>query len=63
MLLTRWGEIQGVDRPLKVVDSETSVWVKIYSSWMCFGLYALVMILPPACPDREFGGEELQAMI
>lgn len=66
MLLTRWGEIQGVDSTLKVVDSETSVWVKIYSSWMCFGLYALVMILPPACPDRDFGSanaQEMQAMI
>jgi hypothetical protein len=56
MLLTRWGEIEGVDKTLKVVDSETSVWVKICSCWMCFFLYALVMILPPACPDRTFGG-------
>jgi hypothetical protein len=64
MLLTRWGEIEGIDKTLKVVDSETSVWIKIYSSWMCFGLYALVMILPPACPDRSFAGDhELTAII
>lgn len=66
MLLTRWGEIQGVDTTLKVVDSETSVWVKIYSSWLCFALYAVVMILPPACPDRDFrvaNDPEMQAMI
>ena len=39
--------------------------IKICSSWMCYGLYALVMLLPPACPDRSFSGgdHELQAMI
>ena len=33
----------------------TSVWIKIISSWLCFAMYALVMLLPPMCPDRNFG--------
>ena len=38
-----------------VKDSMTSVWIKIISSWLCFAMYALVMLLPPMCPDRNFG--------
>lgn len=57
MLLTRWGELDGavVDKSLMVKDSMTSVWIKIISSWLCFAMYALVMLLPPMCPDRNFG--------
>ena len=56
MLLTRWGEVDGVDTSLQVKDSLLSVWVKIVSSWLCFVLYTLAMVLPPMCPDREFAG-------
>ena len=38
-----------------VKDSMTSVWIKIISSWLCFAMYALVMLLPPMFPDRNFG--------
>jgi hypothetical protein len=58
MLLTRWGAIEGVDHTLQVRDSETSVWVKIISSWLCFVMYATVMVLPPMCPERQFAGAE-----
>lgn len=63
MLLTRWGEIglNEIDDSLQVRDSETSVWVKIWSSWICFAMYALVMMLPPMCPDRDFAGAESTA--
>jgi len=44
-----------VDKSLMVKDSMTSVWIKIISSWLCFAMYALVMLLPPMCPDRNFG--------
>ena len=44
-----------MDKSLMVKDSMTSVWIKIISSWLCFAMYALVMLLPPMCPDRNFG--------
>eukprot|EP01043_Picozoa_sp_COSAG02_P025825 COSAG02_NODE_1465_length_12485_cov_9.526804_5_plen_52_part_00 len=31
------------------------VWIKICASWVCYLLYTFIMILPPLCPDREFG--------
>merc|ERR1711907_358942 len=63
MLLTRWGEIQQDEiSELVIRDSETSVWVKIVSSWTCFAMYSLVMLLPPMCPDREFAGSDPEAL-
>eukprot|EP01043_Picozoa_sp_COSAG02_P017443 COSAG02_NODE_791_length_17158_cov_12.377396_9_plen_59_part_00 len=31
------------------------VWIKICASWVCYLLYTFIMILPPLCPNREFG--------
>jgi len=57
MLLTRWGEINDVDRSLVITESMTSVWIKIVlGSWTAFVLYALLMLLPPLCPDRTYPG-------
>eukprot|EP01048_Picozoa_sp_COSAG05_P004288 COSAG05_NODE_225_length_13597_cov_18.878723_9_plen_87_part_00 len=58
MLLTRWGEIQDdVDKTLVIRESKTSVWIKIVlGSWTAFVLYAVIMLLPPFCPDRTYPG-------
>ena len=55
MLMTRWGEIDGKDDTLRIEDSMLSVWIKIVASWICYALYAWIMLAPAACPDREFG--------
>jgi hypothetical protein len=55
MLVTRWGETQDTDDSLQITDSMTSVWLKItLGGWASFGLYALLMLLPPMCPSRDF---------
>lgn len=58
MLLTRWGEVEGVDASLRVTDSPLSAWIKIISAWLCFGLYTLAMVMPRLFPDREFAGSQ-----
>ena len=36
------------------MDSELSVWIKVSSGWMCFLLYAWLMLAPPCMPGRDF---------
>ena len=50
----RWGTID--DTTMDIHESKESVWIKVVFSWLCYGLYALTLMLPPCCPDRDFTG-------
>ena len=50
----RWGTID--DTTMDIHESKESVWIKVVFSWLCYGLYALTLMLPPCCPDRDFPG-------
>ena len=32
----------------------SAVWVKIISSWLCFGLYMWTLVAPMVLTDRDF---------
>jgi len=63
MLLTGWNTIEDcvgtaedcAQQELVIDRSMASVWIKIASSWVCYMLYALTLVLPPCCPGRQFG--------
>ena len=54
MLLTSWGNVEGVDKELSVNTSMTSVWVKFITAWVCLVLYGWTLLAPIMFPDREF---------
>ena len=55
MLLTGWDTIEGSNNTLVLDRTMVSVWIKILTSWICYVLYAVTLILPPLFPDRQFG--------
>ena len=57
MMLTSWHTMEeSATSDNFILDrSMASVWIKIGTSWLCFFLYFLTLILPPMCPDRQFG--------
>jgi MFS family permease len=55
MLMTDWQTVSGTKNIAPTVDSgEAAVWVKIASSWVCFGLYLWTLVAPVMMPDREW---------
>jgi len=54
MTLTNW-YAPGKDVTIETISANMSaVWVKIISSWMCFGLYMWTLVAPMVLPDRDF---------
>eukprot|EP00794_Sanderia_malayensis_P012370 gene12370-13640_t len=53
MTLTNWYSPRGSDFS-KLTSSWATVWVKIASSWVCFGLYTWTLVAPLLFPDRDF---------
>lgn len=52
MTLTNWYR---PNSDLKTLNANTaSMWVKIFSSWMCLGLYVWSLIAPAVFPNRDF---------
>lgn len=35
--------------------TKTSLWIKIVSSWLCYGIYSWTLAAPAMFPDRDFG--------
>jgi hypothetical protein len=54
MLLTSWGNVEGVDKELSVNTSMTSVWIKFITAWVCLVLYGWTLLAPTMFPDRDF---------
>ena len=54
MLLTSWGNVEGVDKELSVNTSMTSVWVEFITAWVCLVLYGWTLLAPIMFPLREF---------
>jgi len=56
MVLTNWDifeEIDGHGNNLILIgQSWPAVWVKVASSWVCYGLYAFSLLAPVLFPDR-----------
>eukprot|EP00795_Rhopilema_esculentum_P008776 gene8776-14805_t len=53
MTLTNWYSPKGSDFS-KLTSNWATVWVKVVSSWICFGIYIWTLIAPICLPDREF---------
>ncbi|KAJ2156885.1 Membrane protein tms1 [Coemansia sp. RSA 552] len=54
MLLTNWNSISSTDHIIIIGRSNTAVWVKIITSWLCIVLYSWTLIGPVVLPDREW---------
>ncbi|KAJ2830368.1 Membrane protein tms1 [Coemansia furcata] len=54
MLLTNWNSISSEDRVIIIGRSQTAVWVKIVTSWLCLLMYSWSMVAPIVLPDREW---------
>ncbi|KAI1316068.1 hypothetical protein EDD11_010457 [Mortierella claussenii] len=55
MVLTNWNTFTrpaGEDHLILIGQSWAAVWVKIFSSWICYGLYAFSLLAPVVFPDR-----------
>ncbi|KAF9582461.1 hypothetical protein BGW38_000182 [Lunasporangiospora selenospora] len=55
MVLTNWNTIkegEGGDGLILIGQSWTAVWVKVASSWICYGLYGFSLLAPVLFPDR-----------
>ncbi|KAG0050111.1 hypothetical protein BGZ83_005104 [Gryganskiella cystojenkinii] len=55
MVLTNWNTYQteeGNDHLIYIGQSWPAVWVKIVSSWICYGLYGFSLLAPVLFPDR-----------
>ncbi|KAF8923602.1 hypothetical protein BGZ58_002752, partial [Dissophora ornata] len=55
MVLTNWNTFQqpeGEDHLILIGQSWPAVWVKIVSSWICYGLYGFSLLAPVIFPDR-----------
>ncbi|KAG0245981.1 hypothetical protein BGX31_005045 [Mortierella sp. GBA43] len=55
MVLTNWNTFEqpeGEDGLILIGQSWPAVWVKIVSSWICYGLYAFSLLAPVVFPDR-----------
>lgn len=52
MLMTGWGSGEGEEEQMDV--GWASVWVKIASQWLAFGLYVWMLLAPMIFPDRDY---------
>ncbi|KAF9289551.1 hypothetical protein BGZ68_009133 [Mortierella alpina] len=55
MVLTNWNTFskeEGQDGMVYIGQSWAAVWVKVASSWICYGIYAFSLLAPIAFPDR-----------
>lgn len=55
MVLTNWNtfeEVDGRSNFILIGQSWPAVWVKVVSSWICYGLYAFSLLAPVIFPDR-----------
>ncbi|KAF9353160.1 hypothetical protein BGX26_009071 [Mortierella sp. AD094] len=55
MVLTNWNTFQkpeGEDHLILIGQSWPAVWVKVVSSWICYGLYGFSLLAPVLFPDR-----------
>jgi hypothetical protein len=53
MLLTDWNVVTpGQQDSVEIGRSETAMWMRIVSSWVCFLLYAWSLLAPVIMPDR-----------
>ncbi|KAI1316162.1 hypothetical protein EDD11_010400 [Mortierella claussenii] len=57
MVLTNWNTFEKVDGKnndnlILIGQSWPAVWVKVVSSWICYGLYAFSLLAPVLFPDR-----------
>ncbi|KAF9097903.1 hypothetical protein BGX29_007860 [Mortierella sp. GBA35] len=57
MVLTNWNTFEEVDSSnnnnlILIGQSWPAVWVKVVSSWICYGLYAFSLLAPVLFPDR-----------
>ncbi|KAF9162897.1 hypothetical protein DFQ27_009755 [Actinomortierella ambigua] len=56
MVLTNWNtfsEVEaGSDNLILIGQSWPAVWVKVVSSWICYGLYGFSLLAPVLFPDR-----------
>jgi hypothetical protein len=54
MVLTNWNTYKmGDDKNWVIIgQSWPAVWVKVVSSWICYGLYGFSLLAPVIFPDR-----------
>jgi hypothetical protein len=53
MLLTDWNVVTpGADDDVYIGRSETAMWMRIVSSWVCMLLYSWSLLAPALFPDR-----------
>ncbi|KAG0260694.1 hypothetical protein BG011_001701 [Mortierella polycephala] len=55
MVLTNWNtfkHVGGEDQLIRIGQSWAAVWVKVVSSWICYGLYGFSLLAPVVLPDR-----------
>ncbi|KAG0307481.1 hypothetical protein BGZ98_000199 [Dissophora globulifera] len=56
MVLTNWNTFKEIDgngnNLILIGQSWPAVWVKVVSSWICYGLYAFSLLAPVLFPDR-----------
>lgn len=52
MTLTNWYKPDAETNEL--LQNNSSMWIKIISSWLCAGLYTWTLVAPIAMPDRDF---------
>lgn len=52
MTLTGWNKPTA--QVSEAMDSSASMWIKMFSCWICCGLYIWTMVAPILLPDRDF---------
>lgn len=52
MTLTNWYKPDAESKEL--LQNNSSMWIKIISSWFCVALYTWTLVAPIAMPDRDF---------
>ncbi|KAG0209022.1 hypothetical protein BGX28_000206 [Mortierella sp. GBA30] len=52
MVLTNWNTFTDSDTFIYIGQSWAAVWVKVVTSWICYGLYAFSLLAPVLFPDR-----------
>jgi len=53
MTLTNWYSPKGSDFS-KLASNWSTVWIKMVSSWLCFGIYTWTLLAPICMPNRDF---------
>lgn len=52
MTLTNWYKPDAESKEL--LQNNSSMWIKIISSWLCAILYTWTLVAPIVMPDRDF---------